>query len=91
MLYTELFVYYLLLVNTITFIVYGVDKLKAKKGLWRIPEATLLMMAAIGGSMGAWAGMTIWRHKTRHLTFQIGVPLILCLQIILLICFFTHI
>ena len=54
---------YLLAVNIVTFILYGIDKYKAKKGKWRISEATLLTMAAIGGSIGAWAGMRLWHHK----------------------------
>lgn len=63
MFYIELFIYYILAVNVITFVVYGIDKLKAKKGWWRIPEATLLLLAAIGGSIGAWCGMMLFRHK----------------------------
>jgi len=81
----EIFIYYLLAINVVTFIVYGIDKLKAKKGLWRIPEATLLMLAVIGGSIGAWLGMMLWRHKTKHLKFKLGVPAILITQIALLI------
>ncbi|MQN89851.1 DUF1294 domain-containing protein, partial [Prevotella copri] len=57
---------YLLAVNIVTFLLYGIDKYKAKKGKWRISEATLLTMAAIGGSIGAWAGMRLWHHKTMH-------------------------
>ena len=73
----------LLVLNVITFIVYGIDKLKAKKGWWRIPEATLLLLAFIGGSIGAWAGMMVWRHKTQHLKFKYGVPAIILLQVAL--------
>lgn len=80
MFYIELFIYYILAINVVTFIVYGIDKYKAKKNLWRIPEATLLLLAALGGSVGAWLGMGIWRHKTKHLKFIIGIPLILLLQ-----------
>lgn len=82
--YVELFIYYFLVVNVITFFVYGIDKLKAKKGWWRISEATLLILAAIGCSIGAWLGMVVWRHKTKHLKFRIGVPLIFILQLALL-------
>jgi len=85
MFYIELFIYYLLAINVVTFIVYGIDKLKAKKGWWRIPEATLLTLAVIGGSIGAWCGMMVWRHKTKHLKFKIGVPAILAIQLALLI------
>lgn len=77
--------YYLLAINFITFIVYGVDKYKAKKAKWRIPEATLLLMAAIGGSIGAWLGMKAWHHKTLHKKFKYGIPAILLLQIIAII------
>lgn len=74
---------YLVLVNAVTFLVYGIDKLKAKKGKWRIPESTLLLLAAIGGSLGAWLGMKVWHHKTMHKKFQYGVPLLFILQLAL--------
>lgn len=77
-----------LALNVVTFIVYGVDKLKAKKHWWRIPEATLLLLAALGGSIGAWAGMKVWHHKTQHLKFKYGVPAIFILQVLLLLYFF---
>ena len=72
---------YLLAINIITFFVYGIDKLKAKKNLWRIPEATLLLLAAIGGSIGSWLGMKVWHHKTLHKKFKYGIPAIIILQI----------
>lgn len=65
---------YLLAINVATLITFGIDKLKAKRAKWRIPEATLLMMAAVGGSVGAWAGMKLWHHKTRHKKFRYGIP-----------------
>ena len=68
---------YLLAVNIVTFLLYGIDKYKAKKGKWRISEATLLTMAAIGGSIGAWAGMRLWHHKTMHKKFKYGIPVII--------------
>ena len=74
---------YLLAVNIATFFLYGIDKYKAKKGKWRISEATLLTMAAIGGSIGAWAGMRLWHHKTMHKKFKYGIPLIIIMQIAL--------
>ena len=74
-------IYYFLAVNIIAFIVYGIDELKARKNLWRIPETTLLLLAVIGGSVGAWLGMRVWHHKTMHLKFKYGVPAILSLQI----------
>lgn len=80
--------YYLLVVNTLTFLLYGIDKYKAKKVRWRISEATLLMMAVIGGSIGAWAGMRLWHHKTMHKKFKYGIPLIILLQVALV--FYLH-
>ena len=74
---------YILGINVIAFIVYGIDKLKAKRGKWRIPESTLLLLAAIGGSIGAGLGMKVWHHKTMHKKFQYGVPLLLILQLAL--------
>lgn len=74
---------YLSVVNLITFFMYGLDKWKAKHDKWRIPEHTLLMLAAVGGSMGAWSGMYIWRHKTKHWKFRLGIPLILVAQVAL--------
>lgn len=68
---------YFILINVVTFAVYGIDKKKARKGLWRIPEATLLLLAVIGGALGAWIGMRFWHHKTLHWKFRIGIPLIL--------------
>ena len=80
-----LFIYALIALNLITFITYGIDKFKAKKSRWRIPESTLILLALIGGSIGAWLGMKTWRHKTQHAKFYIGIPLIISGQIILLI------
>ena len=74
---------YLLIINVVTFIVYGIDKYKAKHAKWRIPEATLLLLAAIGGSIGAWCGMKVWHHKTMHKKFKYGVPVIFILQVAL--------
>ena len=72
---------YLLAVNIVTFLLYGIDKYKAKKGRWRISEATLLLIAVIGGSIGAWAGMRLWHHKTKHKKFKYGIPIIIILQV----------
>lgn len=72
---------YLLIVNAAAFLLMLVDKQKAKKKLWRIPESTLLLSAAIGGSIGSLAGMYTFRHKTKHQKFTLGVPAILILQI----------
>ena len=76
--------YYLLAINAVTFIIYGIDKYKAKNAKWRIPEATLLLMTVIGGSVGAWLGMKVWHHKTMHKKFKYGIPAILLIQIALM-------
>ena len=76
--------YYLLGINAVTFIVYGIDKYKAKKAKWRISEATLLLLAILGGSIGAWMGMKVWHHKTMHKKFKYGIPAILLIQIALM-------
>ena len=75
--------YYLFAINIVSFFLYGIDKYKAKKNKWRISEATLLMMAVIGGSIGAWVGMRLWHHKTMHKKFKYGIPLIIIMQIAL--------
>ena len=76
--------YYLLAINAVAFIVYGIDKYKAKKAKWRISEATLLLLAVVGGSIGAWMGMKVWHHKTMHKKFKYGIPAILMIQIALM-------
>ena len=86
------FLYYLIVINIVTFLVYGIDKWKAKsqrkvktkQGYSRISETTLLMLAVIGGSIGALLGMKIWHHKTKHKKFKFGLPLILLAQIALI-------
>lgn len=83
-----LLLYYMIGINAVSFVAYGIDKLKAKKGKWRIPEATLLLMAVAGGSIGAWMGMKVWHHKTLHKKFRYGVPAILFLQLALGIYWF---
>lgn len=77
--------YYLIAINAITFITYGIDKWKARKNKWRIPESTLLLLAVFGGSIEAFLGMRVWRHKTMHKKFKYGIPSILVLQIGLLL------
>lgn len=76
-----LLTFYILCINVVTLIVYGIDKYKAKKAKWRISEATLLLLAILGGSIGAWIVMKIWHHKTMHKKFKYGVPAILLIQI----------
>ncbi len=73
---------YVCVVNVVAFFLYGLDKEKAKRHLWRIPEATLLGVALLGGSIGAFLGMQIFRHKTKKAKFYLGVPLIFILQMV---------
>ena len=81
---TQIIIYILIIINVLTFLVYGIDKWKAKQGSWRISEATLLILAVIGGSIGALLGMQVWHHKTMHKKFKYGLPLILLAQIALI-------
>lgn len=74
---------YLLIINALTFVIYGVDKFRAVKNRWRIPEATLIMLAVIGGSVGAALAMYVFRHKTMHALFFVGVPGILLFQLVI--------
>lgn len=74
---------YLLLINAAGFLLMLADKHKAKKKQWRIPEATLMGVAAIGGSVGALLGMHLFRHKTKHPKFTLGIPLILAAQLVI--------
>lgn len=76
----KIILFYLLAVNLLTFISYGIDKWKARHNRWRIPEATLLLFAALGGSIGALLAMRVFRHKTQHKKFRYGVPAILIVQ-----------
>ena len=77
-----IFLIYLLIINALGFLLMLVDKYKAKKNKWRIPEKTLMSMALLGGSIGCLAGMYAVRHKTQHLKFTLGIPLILALQVV---------
>lgn len=72
---------YLIIINIVAFIVYAWDKRKAKKGVWRTPESILLLLAAVGGSVGALLAMYMLRHKTNHKKFFLGVPAILIAQL----------
>ncbi len=74
---------YLLTVNIIGFAIMGIDKKKAEKGKWRIPEKTLFFVAIIGGSIGTCAGMKVFRHKTKHTKFTVGMPAILAFQLMM--------
>lgn len=75
---------YLLLINIIAFALMGIDKKRAVRKAWRISEKTLFLSALLGGSIGAIAGMQIFRHKTKHWYFKYGMPAILILQLVLL-------
>lgn len=74
---------YLAIVNIVGFILMGTDKSRARRRKWRIPEATLFLVAAIGGSVGSIAGMYTFRHKTKHWYFVIGMPVILFIQVVI--------
>lgn len=80
----ETIVYYLIIINIVTFLVYGIDKWKARKTMWRIREASLLMLAVLGGSIGAWFGMKVWHHKTQHKKFRYGIPAIIIIQLVII-------
>ncbi|MGP1468695.1 MAG: DUF1294 domain-containing protein [Hoylesella shahii] len=77
----RLLLFYLALSNLLSLSLFGIDKWKAKHTKWRISEKTLLLVAAIGGSIGAWVGMKLWHHKTQHKKFKYGVPLIFIIQL----------
>ena len=85
------FLLYLLLINAAAFVLMLADKRKARKNRWRIPERTLILSAALGGSIGALLGMYTFRHKTKHLKFTLGIPAILIAQISLAIWIFQKI
>ena len=76
---------YFITVNVLSLVLFGIDKWKAKHDKWRISEATLLSVTAIGGSIGAWVGMKVWHHKTMHKKFKYGIPLVMALQFALLL------
>lgn len=74
---------YLLIINALGFLLMLVDKYKARNGLWRIPEATLMGVSALGGSIGSLAGIYLVRHKTQHPKFTVGIPALLIVQIVI--------
>lgn len=78
----KLILIYLLIINAAGFLFMLIDKYKARKKLWRIPEATLMSIALLGGSVGSLIGMYTVRHKTKHPKFTLGIPVILVLQIV---------
>lgn len=82
---------YLLVMNIVGVAVMGIDKWKAKHHAWRIPESTLFLMSILGGSVGTWAGMYLFRHKTRHWYFVVGMPVILAVQIVIAVYVFYRV
>ena len=80
----------IVVINLVSLMMFGIDKYKARRGQWRISEATLLAVAAIGGSIGAWMGMKVWHHKTLHSKFRYGVPIMLLVHIALMAYFCGH-
>ena len=85
----KLLLVYLLIINALGLLLMLADKYRAKKNLWRIPEATLISVAILGGSLGTVAGMYWVRHKTKHLKFTLGVPIILAIQIVIFVLILT--
>ena len=81
---------YLILVNVIAFTAFGADKAKARKQKWRVPEKTLFALALLGGSLGAWLGMHVFHHKTKHWYFRLFIPLILLVQIAVPVVVLLH-
>ncbi len=84
------YVLYFVVINICGFSSMGIDKSKAKRGAWRIKERTLFLFAILGGSIGSIAGMQLFRHKTKHTYFVIGMPAILIIQIIILVFLLLH-
>ena len=85
-----IFLIYLAIINLVGILVMATDKSRAIKGKWRIPEKSLFLVSLLGGSLGTWAGMYLFRHKTKHWYFVIGMPLILILQVALGIFLYYH-
>lgn len=83
-------VYYLIIINIVSFITIYIDKRKAEAHEWRIPEARLFLLAALFGSIGVFAGMRVFRHKTKHMKFVIGIPCIIIIQVIVVYYLYRH-
>jgi uncharacterized membrane protein YsdA (DUF1294 family) len=81
---------YLLIINAVNFFSMGYDKQQAKKGLRRIPEKRLFTYAAVGGALGGWLGMLNWRHKTKHMSFVLGFPALLVVNVICMYWVFLY-
>ena len=84
----QYFIYYCMIINIVAFFLMGIDKKKARTGAWRIPEKTLFLSAILGGSIGSICGMQLFRHKTKHKSFVIGMPAILVVQLSLAAAYF---
>ena len=89
--YLRIILFYLLAANLLTFVTYGIDKRKARHKCWRVREASLLLLAALGGSIGALLAMYLFHHKTQHKKFRYGVPAILIIQLaIAAFCYYRY-
>lgn len=88
--YLRIVVFYLLSINLLTFVTYGIDKWKARHNRWRVRETALLLLAALGGSIGALLAMMVFRHKTRHKKFRYGIPAILMAQFAIVVFLWTR-
>lgn len=80
----QLLIIYLLVINIIAFVLMGMDKSYARQKKRRVPEKRLFGVSAIGGALGAWIGMRVWRHKTKHASFRIGIPLLFVLNVVVI-------
>ena len=87
----QYFYIYLLLINAVSLVIMHIDKRNARRNLWRVPERSLFILTWIGGSLGILMGMRLFRHKTLHLKFSLGVPCILALQIVAALCIYSFI
>ena len=85
-----LFLAYFALINIVSFLLMGSDKRKARQQKWRIPEKNIWLLAFLGGAAGGWTGKRVFRHKTRHLSFKWGFPLLSCLHIVLIVYFLIN-
>ena len=83
--YIHIALIYLVIINVVTFLMFGIDKWKARNFKWRIRETALLGLAVLGGSVGAWLGMKVWHHKTQHKKFKYGIPAIIMIQLAIIV------
>ena len=83
--YLHIALIYLIIINVVTFLMFGIDKWKARNSKWRIRETALLGLAVLGGSIGAWFGMKVWHHKTLHKKFRYGIPAIIIIQLVIIV------